>query len=82
MDTSQRTTLVDQLRKLPGEGAQREIALQRLADAYAAGEAGPDTLPANSTSVTGVTAASRIALSSIGFTSVCSMRPIVQPLSS
>src|SRR3990172_10061766 len=39
MDTSQRTTLVDQLRKLPGEGAQREIALQRLADAYAAGEA-------------------------------------------
>jgi hypothetical protein len=39
MDTSHRTALVDQLRKLPGTGAERDIALQRLTDGYAAGEA-------------------------------------------
>lgn len=39
MDATHRITLVDLLRKLPGEGAERDMALQRLTDAYAAAEA-------------------------------------------
>lgn len=39
MDTSYATLLVDLLRSVPPEGTQRNAALQRLADVYAAAEA-------------------------------------------